>query len=353
MLMRKIILSLAMLLLATAIMSAQNTTHARLDSLFDALSAGGKTMGSICISQKGKNIYSRAIGYCVIDGGTKTAATEKTKYRVASITKMFTASIIFQLMQEGRIDYSTPLDKFFPEIPGAKNITIGLMLNHRSGIHNIYDDGDFVSWKTKPKSQDEIVAMIAKNPLDFSPDTKSYYSNSNYILLGYIIEEICDKPYSEVVKDRITAKVGLKNTYYGDKTNLEKGESYSYVYNGDWIKQPEADVSILGGAGALVSTPADLNKFVHALFDNKVIKQRYLTKMQNITEGFGMGMFSFSYGDRTLYGHPGGIDGFSILMEYYPDEDIAVSFCSNGLVGSTNDVVNAVLSILFGKPLEN
>ena len=331
-------------------LSAQNTTKVRLDSLFDALLAGNKAMGSINISLSGKPFYSRAFGYSVIDGSTKVIATEKTKYRVASITKMFTAAIIFQLIQEGKLDFSTTLDEYFPEIQGAKTITIGLMLNHRSGLHNILDDADFTSWKVIPKTDEEMVQMIAKYPLDFTPDSRASYSNSNYILLGYIIEEVCKKPYHDVVKDRIISKIGLKNTYYGGKTDIGKGESYSYVYNNGWSKEPEADMSVLGGAGALVSTPSDLTRFIEALYAHKLMKQRYLPKMQNIQDGYGMGMFQFKLGDRTAYGHPGGIDGFNSVLEYFPDDEIALCICSNGLVGQINDLVTAVMNIVFNDP---
>jgi len=351
MMMRKFILFIMLFITATTIMSAQSTTKERLDSLFDALAAGGRTMGSICISEGGRPIYSRAIGYSFIDG--RVPATEKTKYRIASITKMFTAAIIFQLIQEGKLDYSTTLDRYFPELPGAKTITIGMMLSHRSGLYNILDDPNWPAWKEKPKTQDEIVAMIKKYPLDFTPDSKAEYSNSNYILLGYIIEDIFDKPYKEVVHDRVISKAGLKNTYYGDKTNIDNGESYSYVYNNDWTRQPEADMSILGGAGALISTPADLNKFIVAVYKHKLFKQRHLDKMQNIVDGYGMGMESFTVGAHKAYGHHGGIDGFSSVLEYFPDDDIAISYCSNGQVSSVNDVVNAALNIVFDNSLNN
>jgi D-alanyl-D-alanine carboxypeptidase len=352
MMIRKWIWSL-LLLLTTASMSAQNAAHIRLDSLFDALSKGGRTMGSICISQNGKVLYSRTLGYSLIDGQHKIPATDKTKYRIASITKMFTATIICQLVQEDKIDFNTTLDTYFPKIPGAKTITIAQLLSHRSGIHNIYEDADFSSWKTTQKTPEEMVALISRNPQEFAADTKAAYSNSNYILLGYIIESICEKPYSEVVKERVITKAGLKNTYYGAKADPTKEESYSYAYNGDWIKQAEADMSILGGAGALISTPEDLNTFIQALFDKKLVKGRYLSKMQTMTDGFGMGMIAYPFGDKTLYGHHGGIDGFTSLLEFYPEDDLAVSFCSNGEAGAINDVVNAVLKIVFENPLEN
>jgi D-alanyl-D-alanine carboxypeptidase len=351
--MRKLILSWSLLLAVSTIMTAQSTTQARLDSLFDAMAAGGKTMGSICISQGGQVLYTRAIGYSQIDGTTKTPATDKSKYRIASITKMFTAAMIFQLIDESELELTTTLDNYFPKMPNAKDITIGQMLSHRSGIHNILDDPNWSSWKVNPKTRDEMVAMISKYPPDFTPGSKASYSNSNYILLGYIIEDICDKPYKKVVHDRIISKCGMKNTYYGDKTDPDKGECYSYAYENTWVRQPEADMSILGGAGGLVSTPTDLNKFIQTLYAGKLIRQNYLDEMQNITDGYGMGMESFVVGNHTSYGHNGAIDGFSSLLEYFPDDDIAISYLSNGEADTVNDIVNAALAIVFDNPVNN
>jgi D-alanyl-D-alanine carboxypeptidase len=343
---RKLIISFILFIAASAIMQAQ-TIQTRLDSLFDALSASHRAMGSISISQGGRVIYSRATGYSAIDATAKVPATTDTKYRIASITKMFTAAMIFQLIQEGEIETSTTLDEYFPKLPGAKNITIGMMLSHRSGIHNILDDPDWGSWKDKAKTQSEMLAMIGKYPLDFTPGSKASYSNSNYILLGYIIEQICDKPYKEAVNERIISKIGLKNTYCGAKTDISKGECYSYAYSNDWTKQVEADMSILGGAGSILSTPADLNTFIVALYSNKIVKSSSLEQMLDITDGYGMGIIPFPLGQRTGYGHNGGIDGFSSLLEYFPDDDLAISYCSNGITGTAGDVVNAALTIVF------
>ena len=343
---RKLILSL-ILLTATTMLPAQTDIQTRLDSLFDALSAGGHTMGSLCISQGGHTLYSRAIGYSVISSQNKIPATVHTRYRIASITKMFTAAIIFQLVNENKLSLSTTLDKYFPELPGAKNITIAMMLSHRSGLHNILDDPDWPSWKTIPKTKDEIISMIGRGSPEFTPGTKASYCNSNYILLGYIIEDICHKPYQGVVYDRIISEVGLWDTHYGGTTNIDRGECYSYTFNNGWNKEPEADMSILGGAGALVSTPSDLNKFAEALYAHKIIPAQYLAKMQDINDGFGMGMMPFPYPGHTAYGHPGAIDGFNTALEYFPDDGIAISYCSNGQVSSVYDILKQVMDIVF------
>lgn len=345
--MKKLMAILVWLMAAAGYSMAQNATCTRLDSLFNTLYAGNRAMGSVCITAGGHVLYSNATGYCSAEQGVAVPATCNTKYRVASITKMFTAVLIIQLIQEGKMDFSTTLDDYFPNLPGAQNITIEMLLSHRSGLHNILDDPDWPNWKTAPHTQQEVLAMIARNPLDFTPGAKAAYSNSNYLLLGYIIEQVCHKPYKEVVHNRIIAKLGLKNTYYGGTTDVSHGESYSYVFDKAWNKQPEADMSLLGGAGALLSTPHDLNIFIRALYAKKLIRPLYMARMHQIADGYGMGVLPFTFNGRTAYGHNGAIDGFNALVQYFPDEDIAISFCSNGITCPVNDVVNAALTIVF------
>ncbi|MEO7925118.1 MAG: serine hydrolase domain-containing protein [Saprospiraceae bacterium] len=118
----------------------QNVNSAKLDSFFNILGEKNKAMGSIAISKNGHLIYTKAIGYSRISDLVKTAATKQTKYRIGSITKMFTAVMIFQLKEEKKLELKNTLAMYFPDIPNAKKVTIGNLLNHRSGIHNFTDE---------------------------------------------------------------------------------------------------------------------------------------------------------------------------------------------------------------------
>jgi len=149
------------------------------------------------------------------------------------------------------------------------------------------------------------------------------------------------------LKQRITSKIGLSNTYYGGKTNLNNKECFSYQFVSNWKQMPETDMSIPGGAGAVVSTPIDLTKFIEALFSLKLVKQSSLDQMKTITDGFGMGMFQIPFYDHKAYGHGGGIDGFGSNLAYFPEDSLAIAYCTNGMVYSMNDVLIGVLSIYF------
>lgn len=278
---------------------SQNLNTEKLDSFFNVLGANKKVMGSFAISKNGKIVYAKAVGF--IDENKLITANSSTKYRIGSISKMFTAAIVFQLIEENKLTLEATLDKYFPQVPNANKIAIGNLLNHRSGIFNITNDTNYLSWCGNNISQEEMVAKIAAYPTQFEPNIKTEYSNSNYILLSYIIEKITKRSYSENLNKRIINKLNLKNTFYGSKINAANNEAISfYYYNNDFIKfEPETNMSVPLGAGAIVSTPSDLTVFIEALFAKKIVNESSLNQMQTIKDGMGMGMFSFPfYRDR-------------------------------------------------------
>jgi len=330
-------------------LSAQTPDKARLDQFFDRLAEKNKAMGSLTIAKDGRLLYARAIGYSQINGSERKPATTATRYRVGSITKMFTAAMIFQFVEEGKLKLSDTLDKFFPQIPNAGKITIAHILAHRSGIHDFIKETDFRAWSLNPRTQDETLAFIAKGKPDFEPGEKRSYSNAGYVLLGFVVEKLDGKPYHEALKKRITGKLGLKDTYRGwGKTDVSKKESFSYSYAEDWKQYDEMDLSVPGGAAAIVSTPSDLAKFIQALFDGKLISQENVDQMKN-----GMGMSSSPpLGGKTFYGHQGGTDGFRTLLLYVPEEKLAIAYSSNGMAYPVQDILRGVVEIYQNKPFE-
>jgi CubicO group peptidase (beta-lactamase class C family) len=329
---------------------SQTLDKAKLDSFFVALNTKEQNMGSIAISANGVLVYQNAIGYSQVNKGLKTPATIETKYRIGSISKMFTATMIFQLIDEGKLSFDTPLAAYFPQLPNAGKITIREMLSHRSGLHNFTSDSLYTTYMDKPKSEAEMIAIFAGQKSDFEPDTKAEYSNTNFVLLGYIIEKLTGNTYAEELKKRVTSKIGLAQTYYGTKTNSAKNEAYSYNYPGEWAQMPETDMSIPGGAGAIVSTPTDLVKFINALFEGKLISPASLELMKTMRDNYGMAMLALPFDDKKGYGHPGSIDGFYSILVYFPQEKLAIAYTSNGSRYSYYDVFTGALSIYFNKP---
>ncbi|MBC8111488.1 MAG: beta-lactamase family protein [Verrucomicrobia bacterium] len=345
----KIFITLLTIAFSLGNVHAQNLNKAKLDSLLDILAKNNKAMGSLTVSKKGTVLYSRAIGYGSISEKEKKAAVTTTKYRIGSISKTFTATLIFQLIDEGKIMLTSTLDNYFPQLPNAKLITISNLLNHRSGLHNFTANPDYMTWMTQPKTQDEMLKVMTANKPDFQPNEKFAYSNTNYVILGYIIEKIAKKPYSKVLNEKITIKIGLTNTYYGGKINTKNNESSSYKWINGWQIQPETDMSIPGGAGAVVSTPTDLTKFMEALFALKLVSQNSLNQMKTLTDGYGMGMFQMPFYTRKGYGHNGSIDGFKANVGYFPEDSLSIAYCTNGEVHPLNDILIGVLSISFNR----
>ena len=328
---------------------AQNFNKEKLDRFFDGLSTYNKAMGTVLIVRNDTLDYNRSIGYGVFSDAKKELLSETSRFRIGSITKMFTAVMIFQLIEEHKLALSTPLSVYFPQIPNSAKITIGNLLSHRSGLYNYTNDWD--SWRFNPQTHDQILRIITNKKVDFEPDTKTAYSSSNYLLLGYIIEKICKSTYGEAVKKRITSKIGLRDTYYGGKVNVDNKEVHSYQWVQEtWKQQAETDISAADGAGAIVSTPSDLTKFIIVLFSHKLINDTSLHQMLTIKEGQGLGIEQLPFYDKLVYGHSGMIDLFQSWLLYFPREKVSIVYTSNGYGGfGINDILKGILHIYFDK----
>ncbi len=334
---------------------AQSLDKAKLDQFFDRLAEKNKAMGSLIIAKDGKVLYVRAIGYSQVNGTEKKPLTAANRFRIGSITKMFTAAMILQLVEGGKLKLTDTLDKFFPQIPNAGKITIAQILAHRSGIHDSLIDRNLrPSSKTDPIKKDELLAIIAKGKPDFEPDSRHSYSNSGYTLLGLILEKLTGKPYGEALKERITAKIGLKHTYTATgNIDVTKKEALTYRnVGGDWKQEPETHPSILFSAGAIVSTPNDLAKFIAALFDGKIVSKESLASMKTIRDGYGLGMEPFTFAGKTFYGHTGGGDNYGAWLAYLPEEKLAVAYTTNAKVYPVANIVSGVVDMYYNKPFQ-
>jgi D-alanyl-D-alanine carboxypeptidase len=316
----------------------------RLDSLFDQLRETRKMMGSIAISKNGTKLYSRAIGYSRYNDSEKVYSTENTKYRIGSISKTFTSTIIFQLIGAGALSLETPLAKYYPDFPNAEQITISHLLNHRSGIRNYTK----IKTQTRPRTREEMMKIISKSYSRSQPGTSTLYSNANYLILGYIIEKILVRPFDEVLRDSIVAKIGLANTCFGQGLVIGNNESLSYDLTRDWVQQPATDLSIPGASGGILSTPTDLTRFIEALFSRKLVGQTSLDKMKTITQNYGMGMTEFSFHGKKAFGQVGGIDHFESVVAYFPGDSLAIAFCTNGHSEPIKNAIISTLEICFG-----
>lgn len=341
---------LAGLLWLTTIQSvfSQTLDKDKLNRYFDTLESNDKYMGTVLLYQNDKKIYTHTTGYSNIAARTKVS--ENTSYRVGSISKTFTAALVLKAVEEGRIRLNQTIETFFPSIPNANRITIRELLNHHSGIGNFTGGAGFLKWHTQPKTEKEMIEIIAHAGSDFAPGSHAQYSNSNYVLLSYILEHIYKNPYGAILSEKIVQPLGLKHTQFGDKANAAK--TYSYTYEVGWNKVDETDLSIPMGAGGIVLAAPDLAVFIDALFNGKIVSDEMLTQMEDQTDGYGMGLFRVSFDGKTGYRHDGKIDGYNSVFYYFPKEHITCVLLSNAENYDPDHISTTVLKAVFNKPFE-
>ena len=368
--MKRILILFLTASLTTQIGCSQNSERIekiRLDAFFDTLERNNKFMGNVAVAHGKELIYTKSVGFIDIEHGMK--ANENSKYRIGSISKTFTTVLIFKAIEENRLNLNQAIDIFFPKIENANKITIKHLLLHRSGICNFTDNESYLSWNTQSKTEQEMIEIISNAGSDFEPDKKASYSNSNFVLLTYILEKIYNDPYSKLLEEKIIEPIGLKNTYYGKKINVKDNECNSYKYmeiwkfnsgtnssvssgEGRWKIEPETDMSIPLGAMGIVSMPVDLTIFSEALFNEKLVSINSLNEMKTIKDGFGMGLIQMPFCGRTGFGHSGNIDGFVSLFVYFPDSNISIAYTSNGMNHNENDIITILLNVVYGEPFK-
>ena len=336
---------LFVLLLPAAAFAQASFDKAKLDQYFDILEKNNRFMGSVALSDKGQVVYQRAIGYS--DLAQKRKADSTTAYRIGSISKTFTSVLVLKAIEAKKLSLDSKLSKFFPKVPNADKITISQLLQHRSGIHNFTDSQDYLSWSAKAHTETQLMDIIVQGGSDFEPDSKAQYSNSNYVILSYILEKVNKKTYASLLEEQITKPLGLKHTYLGAGIKEEKNEAQSYSYTNTWLLESETDPSVPLGAGAIVSTPADLLSFGQALFNGKLISAHSLKLMEDIRDGYGRGLFQVPFHAHLGFGHTGGIDGFASSWGYFPTDDIGLAITSNGVNSPVNDVAIVLLSAIY------
>lgn len=328
--------------------SAQNINVAKLDSLFDAVSMNNKGMGSFAIAKDGVVVYEKSIGFSNIE--KKQIANKETLYRIGSITKMFTAVIVFQLIEEGKLTLDSPVSTFFPNDKVYDKMTISTLLKHKSGLYDFVNEHDSGTWLTKPQKEQSILDTIKNGKSYFEPDTKFLYSNSGYFLLVKIIEKVEGKKYNKIINDRIFSKLGLKKTFCLSTAKTQKKEALSYKMNKEWEKINDFYFTNVTGVGDVLSTPSDLILISSALFNGKLLSEKSVNQMKTFEKGpFGMGVMRTPFYSHLGFGHAGDTYGTHSILTFFPDDQLTISFCLNAEVMPRNDLAIAILKICFNQ----
>ena len=345
--MKKYLFTTIIFIAISQLLSAQSFDKQKMDSLFSIIETNDRGMGSISIFHDGKEVYQRSYGY--VDMEKEIRSNALTKYRIGSISKTFTTTIIMKLIEQSKLSLSAKLSDFYPQIKNAEKITIAHLLQHRSGISNFTGVADYLQWNTQKHTKEQLLNRIVSGNVSFEPDEKFEYSNSNYVLLTFIAEDVSDNTFSELLQEMIIKPCNLKNTFIGSKINAANNEALSYTKLHEWKLENETDMSIPLGAGSIISTPYDLNVFLNQLFSEKLVKEESLNQMKTIKDMFGFGLIQVPFYNLRGYGHTGGIDGFQANAFYFPEPKVSIALASNGVVYPLNDIIIGVLSIYFGR----
>ena len=226
------------------------------------------------------------------------------------------------------------------------------MLNHKSGIHDFTQNVPDAPPTLEGQAPEIMVKNIGRFKSDFRPDSKFEYSNSNYLLLGYIIETLDNNLYEISLANRISSKIGLTSTYFGvNALDNINNKAYTYQLDAKWTAVDEGEFSglIPAGAGGIVATTTDMAKFIEALFAGQLISKSSLNKMMTTDGFYGLGLMKTQFKNKEGFGHTGGWISESSLF-YYPKDSLTIAYTTNGVVIRKEDILDSVLKIYHNKP---
>ncbi len=302
----------------------------------EAIEPGGPGF-AVAIAQNGATIHAQGYGLANLEW--QNTITPKTVFRLASITKPFTATAIMLLEQAGKLRIDDPITAYLPDYPmHGETITLRHLLTHTSGITNLNDLDNFEeTWSRAEPTPQEICAIFAHLPLDFKPGAQFTYSNSGYELLGLLIETISGISYETFVRENICAPLGMNHTYYMRPEIIipERATGYTRTENG-YQHTPFRCIEISFASGGLGSNVEDLLLWDHSMRTNRLLTpetlQRALTP-PTLTSGeaspYGFGWFvERQLGQRVAY-HEGNVEGFSTLMVRFLDLPLTLVLLAN------------------------
>ncbi len=326
---------------------AQTIDTARINDYIDYIVKENQDVGNISIFKNGQEVYNRSFGQNHIKD---LEFNENTKYHIGSITKLFTATMIWQLIEKGQLSLKDKLAEFFPKVPNSKEINIKNLLEHSSGLGDYVIKNDTLYyWLKEPRTEKEILSEIRRQGVLFQPGDSVSYSNTGYYLLAKILEKKYHLKYGKILKKYITEPLHLKNTFSVE--NHPKNIFNSYKFSkGKWVKIKEFYFPNVVGLGDIVSTPTDLNKFINQLFNYKILSKTTIEKMKPIVgkEVFGRGLMFVPFYDHIGYGHAGDTYGSHSSVVYEPKNRLSVAFALNGARYPRNNFAIGLSNTIYG-----
>lgn len=270
--------------------------------------------------------------------------TASDAFRVGSITKVFTSLATLTLVEDGDVDLDAPASTYVSRVAVPEEVTVRDLLQHTSGIYNVtnlpsFFDGVFADsghiW-----SAEEQLELIADQPSLFEPGSKFRYSNSNYIILGVLIEEVTGQPYHQVVRERIIDPLDLASTYVD---GFEDGPKVfdPYDHEGDLDYDYTSIATVAWSAGAMVSSGEDMHTLFTALFDGQIVSAKMIDMMTDDSQyGFGVELGEWGQG---LIGHSGGIPGYFTMVRHSPATGVTAFLASTDEQANPGYAINKML----------
>ncbi|ETN95480.1 serine hydrolase [Zhouia amylolytica] len=297
--------------------------------------------GAVLIAKSDSVLYKKAFGYAHI--GHQVKNNTNTKFSYASVGKSFTAVAIFQLIEAGKLSLDDPIGKFFPDYPNEEAreaITIRLLLSHRSGLPNYFRSEKYINTsKEQFRTLESIAPLYENEPLEFRPNEQFAYRNTNYIMLGRIIEAVTQMPYANYIEDHIFSIAKMKNTGNFDADHPTPNAAEHYTLSDVYPNKLQKTLFMSGvkgsPAGGGRSTIDDLFNFATSFKHNQLLSATYTDLMKKEPESgsYGYGM-QFSGGKGSgVYGHSGGHFGVGAEWRVFGKQDYTVVLLTNKDLG--------------------
>ncbi len=338
----------------TAAQAARPIEAARLDSLIRHTMTERHLVGlSVGVMQDGKVAFARGYGSASLE--PSRPVTPRTLFAIGSVTKQFTCSTALLLQQDGKLSMADPVARYFPGLTRARDITLLDLGQHVSGYRDYYPL-DFMDREMhQPRTADQIIEEYATRPLDFEPGTRWSYSNTNFLILGRVIEKVAGEPFAEVLSERILEPLGMRDTrYQPERGGPGMATGYtSFALAAPIAAEPEAE-GWAGTAGALWSTPTDLLAWDLALIDGRILapaSYHTLTTPRRLADGrstgYGCGEGVNDRGDAVVLSHGGAVAGFVAQNVVIPATRSAVVLLANTDFGAVGALQQAIVAELM------
>jgi CubicO group peptidase (beta-lactamase class C family) len=310
-------------------------------------------MGSVLVARGNEVLLDKGYGSANLEWNIPNSST--AKFRLGSLTKQFTAASILLLEERGKLKTSDPVKTLMPDAPAAwDKITIYNLLTHTSGIPNFTGFPDYASQEPFPTTPEKLVARFRDKPLDFQPGEKWSYSNSGYILLGYLLEKASGESYEKFLQENIFRPLGMKDSGVDSNSAIILRRASGYTPGKDGPQNAGfINMTVPFSAGALYSTTGDLLRWEQGLFGGKLLSAASLTKMTTpFKNDYACGLLVRTVNGHKVIDHGGGIEGFNTSLAYYPDDKVTVVVLAN-LNGDAPAAIGTRLgAIMHGEKVE-